>query len=118
MDIKSNNETGYVKYENGEFVSCSKTEYKVDKIKYNENNSIYKYFIKDNNLYKSINNNDKINQLLFKNEVKIISEYKNVLYYYFGDKLYKYNPISGSDEIFYSYELNFNDNNTMFIYHK
>ncbi len=118
VKIKSNNETGYVKYVDGEFVSCSKTEYKVDKIKYDTNNSIYKYENKDNMIYKSIKDNNKINQLIFKDNVKIISEYKNELYYYLGEKFYKYKPNKGSEEIFYNYELNFNDNNTMFVYHK
>jgi len=118
MKIKSNNETGFVKYEKGEFVSCSKTEYKIDRIKYDVNNSIYSYNTKDKMLYKSIKDNNNIKQLLLKSEVKIVSEYKNELYYHLGEKLYKYIPYSGSEEIFYNYELNFNDDNTIFVYHK
>ncbi len=118
MIIKCNNETGFVKYEKGEFVSCSKTEYKIDKITYDEKKSIYSYELKDKMLYKRINDNNKISQLLFKNEVKIIAEYKNEIYYQQGEKLYKYTPFNGSEEIFYNYELNFNDNNTIFVYHK
>ena len=118
VKIKSNNETGYVKYENGEFVSCSKTEYKNDKIKFDVNNSIYNYELKDNMVYKSINDNNKIKQLLSRDSIKIVSEYKNEMYYYLGEKFYKYVPNKGSEEIFYNYELNFNDSNTMFVYHK
>lgn len=118
MKIKSNNETGYVKYENGEFVSCSKTEYKIDKITYDTNDSIYKYENKDNMIYKSIKENNKLKQLLFRDNIKIIKEYKNEIYYNLGEKLYKYVPNKGSEEIFYNYELNFNDTNTIFVYHK
>ena len=117
MKIKCNNETGFVKYEKGKFVSCSKTEYKIDKIKYDVNDSIYKYEVKDNNLYKTIKNT-KLKQLLLKNSAKIVGEYRNEIYYNLGEKLYKYTPINGSEEIFYNYELNFNDNNTIFVYHK
>ncbi len=118
VNIKCNNETGFVKYKDGEFVSCSKNEYKIDKITYDTNNSIYKYELKDNMIYKSINDNKKLKQLLFKEEVKIINEYKNEIYYNLGEKFYKYKPSNGSEEIFYNYELNFNNINTIFVYHK
>lgn len=113
--IIGNNEIGYVKYENGKFVSCSKSEYKVDKIKYNNTSSLYNYTV-NGGLYKNYVSNDKVLQKINKNNVTIIKEYKNSLYYIFEDDFYKYNPSSGEDKIFYNYELTFNSNNTIFIY--
>ena len=115
--IIGNNEKGFVKYENGEFISCSKSEYKVDKIKYNSNKSNYKYTASDY-LYKIINENKNIKQKISNNKVNIISEQNNNLYYLEKDTLYKYNPSSGSNRVFYNYELSFNSNNTIFIYNK
>jgi hypothetical protein len=117
MKIKCNNETGFVKYENGEFVTCSKVEYKVDKIKYDVNNSIYKYSKNNGSTYKSIDKS-KNKQLIHNEEINIVNEYRNEIYYYLGEKFYKYTPENGSEEIFYNYELNFNDSNTIFVYHK
>ena len=117
MKIKCNNETGFVKYENGEFISCSKVEYKVDKIKFDKNDSIYSYSKKDGLTYKTISNS-KIKELINREEINIVSEYRNEIYYYLREKFYKYTPNNGSEEIFYNYELNFNDSNTIFVYHK
>lgn len=116
MSIKSSNEIGYVKYENGEFTSCSKSEYKVNKIKYNLNSSIYEYKF-DNVLYKRVLDNKNINTIIINEDVSIIHEYKNNLFYVYKDALYMYSPIE-TKEIFYSFELNFNKDNTIFIYNK
>ena len=115
--IKGNNEKGFVKYENGKFVSCSKTEYKIDKIKYNNNKSNYKYTA-DDKLYKIINDNKNIKQVISNEKVNIISESGNNIYYLEKDRLYKYNPINGSNKVFYNYELSFNSENTIFVYNK
>lgn len=115
--IIGNNEIGYVKYENGKFVTCSKSEYKINKIKYNKIDSKYTYNV-SNGLYKIINDNKKINEKINSNNVKIINEYKDNIYYIFEDNFYKYNPINGEDKVFYNYELTFNSDNTIFIYNK
>lgn len=119
LDILSNNEKGFVKYKDGEWVTCSKTEYKIDKIKYNENSdSNYIYTIKDGTLYKKIKNNESINTKISNNITNIIFEYKDDIYYIYEDNLYLYNPINGNNKVFYNYELNFNKDNTIFTYIK
>ncbi len=115
--IKSNNEIGYVKYEDGGFISCSKSEYKVNKIKYNNDNSIYSYKY-NNGLFKSIKDNDSLPIKINNNDIFIIKTYKNILYYVDEDYLYKYDPLNGSNQILYFFELNFNKENTIFIYNK
>lgn len=119
LEIISNNEKGFIKYENGEWVNCSKTEYKIDKIKFNDTNtSNYTYIIKDEVLYKKINNNKSINTRISNNINNIIFESKDDIYYIYEDNLYLYNPLNGNNKVFYNYELNFNKDNTIFTYIK
>ena len=115
--IIGNNEKGFVKYLNGKFVPCSKTEYKIDKIKYDKQNSLYEYK-KDNGFYKSIIDNKKITQKLFDKDITKLKEYNNEIFYSFEDSMYHYEPETGSKKIFYYYELSFNSNNMIFIYKK
>ncbi len=114
--VKGNNEIGFIKYNGEEFEVCSKSEYKIDKIKYNVNyESNYKYLV-NNGLYKSINENKKLYQKIVSNEVTPIKENKNKIYYLENDNFYMYTPNNGSELIFYNYELSFNSNNTIFVY--
>jgi len=117
MNILSNTEKGFVKYENGKFVTCSKSEYKVNKISFNNYKSNYTYEV-NNSVYKIINNNKKIKQKILNEEVKLIKEYNNKLFYILGDYLYQYDPINGSNVVLYNYELNFNSENTIFVYNE
>ena len=117
VKIIGNNEKGFVKYENGKFVSCSKNEYKINKIKYNEEDSKYKYEF-NNGMYKTIEENDNIKQKINDNEIKIVKENNNKLYYSFEDYFYLYEPLNGNRKLFYNYELTFNSDNTMFVYIK
>ena len=117
VSIIGSNEKGYVKYENNKFVSCSKSEYKINKITINNNNSIYSYKI-DNSVYKNINDNNYIIQKIIDSDVNILKEKENTIYYQYEDNVYKYSPSNGSEKIFYNYELKFNSNNTIFIYIK
>ncbi len=117
VKIIANNEKGYVKYVNGEFVSCSKNEYKVNKIKFNTNDSKYKYTL-NNGTYKAINENKKLLQKINNNDINIIKEKDNKIYYNFEDNFYIYEPFNGNNLIFYNYELTFNSDNTMFVYIK
>ena len=114
--IVGNNEMGYTKYVDGKFVSCSKTEYKIDKIKYNTKESNYIY--SSDGMTKSIKDNPNIKQIINNNNVKIYHEKNNDIYYLNNDNFYKYNPIKGSEMIFYNYELQFNNENTIFVYNK
>lgn len=116
VKVVGNNSIGFKKYENGEFINCSKTEYKINKIKYNKKESIYNYTI-DNGLYKIIEEN-KLKQKILNNEVKIIGENKNEIYYTLNDEFYKYTPSYGNEKIFYNYELAYNNDNSIFIYIK
>ena len=116
IDIIGNNEKGYVKYENGKFVSCSKTEYKNDKIKYGENSNTNYHYDKNNGIYKSINDNKNIKQKIINKEVNIIKEDRYNLFYQYDDNFYKYSPIDGSQLVFYNYELKYNKDNIIFVY--
>lgn len=116
VKVIGNNQIGFKKYEDGEFVNCSKTEYKINKIKYNKTPSIYTYTI-NNGLYKKIEGS-KLNQKINNNDVKIIGEYQNNLYYTLNDEFYRYNPKDGSEKIFYNYELAFNSDNMIYLYIK
>ena len=102
------------KYNGEEFIKCSKSEYKVDKIKFNFDSSIYKYTF-DNGIYKTIDNS-KLKQLIHNSEIKIEKENNNKIYYSLEDNFYMYTPENGSEIIFYNYELSFNNKNTIFVY--
>jgi len=117
VNIVGNNEKGFVKYQNGKFVNCSKTEYKVDRIKYNTYKSNYTY---SNNkaMFKVINDNKNIKQKIYNDKYDIISERENNIYFLYKDYLYKYSPSFGSTKVFYNYELSFNRDNTIFVYNK
>ena len=114
--IFGNNELGFTKYVDGEFVSCSKTEYKIDKIKFNNKTSNYEYSVYG--MFKSINENTNLKQRINNNSVKIYHENYNDIYYLYNDNFYKYSPLKGSQMIFYNYELQFNNENTIFVYNK
>lgn len=119
IKIIGSGQLGYVMYEKGEFKSCSKTLYTVKKIKYNDitTQSNYKYEFKDGTM-KIYNSNKKIKTKIFDNKINILKKYKDEIYYLDNDTLYLYNPLTGSKKIFYNYELEFNNNNTIFIYIK
>lgn len=116
IKVIGNNQIGFKKYEDGEFINCSKTEYKINKIKYNKTSSIYEYTI-NTGLYKRIEKS-KLSQKINNNDVKIIGEYQNNLYYTLNDEFYRYNPKDGSEKIFYNYELAFNSENMIYLYIK
>lgn len=117
VKIKGNNVMGYVKYQDGEFVSCSKTEYKVNKIKINNDESNYKYEI-NNGIYKTINENNKIKTKILNDNIDIIHSYQNEIYYTLDDNFYYYTPSKGTKKVFYNYELTFNKDNSIFVYNK
>jgi len=111
-------ELGYFKYEKDKKVSAKLSEYKNRKVTYKyKTNSNYKYEIVNNVLYKSFVE-DKLKLKIFEGEnIKIIGEYKDNLYFTSEDKFYKYTP-KGLIKIFNYFELNFNENNVIYIYNK
>ena len=113
--IISNNELGYKKYNGEEFVNCSKSEYKVKKIKYEFPNSIYTYE-SNNGLFKKMKDNNKLVQQISIENIDIVKEYQNKIYYSYKDNFYIYSPNNGSYQVFYNYEQTFNDKNTIFVY--
>lgn len=113
--IIGSNEIGYVKYMNNEFISCSKSEYKNDKIKYNDFKSVYKYN-NSSGLYKSIKENDGLIQKISDSEAIILGEYNNILYYLVKNKVYKYEPMKTIKQVLFENELEFNNSNMIFIY--
>lgn len=109
---------GYTKFENDKIIPASVNEYKNKEIVYKEKqNSNYKYEVIDNSLYKSYNEGN-LKLKLFKGEnIKIIGEYKDNLYFTSEDKFYKYTPFE-LNEIFNYFELKFNENNVIYIYNQ
>ena len=85
------------------------------KIKYAINESIYEY-TNNNGLFKKIKENSKLIQKITNDDVKLIKENNNKIYYLDEDSFYMYTPNNGSEIIFYNYELSFNDENTIFVY--
>ena len=116
VNIIGSNEKGFVKYENGKFDNCSKSLYKVDKIKIENNNSNYTY--SNNGMTKIYNDNKNLVLKISNDANNIIKENNMDLYYQYKDNFIKYNPYNGSKKIFYNYELTFNSNNTIFVYNK
>ncbi len=117
VNIIGNNEKGFIKYENGKFVTCSKNDYKIKKIKYNQNIFNYEYRF-DEKMYKIYNENKFVRQVIFNEEINVLFENDNSIYYLYKDSVYRYNPMNGSSRIFYNYELSFNSDNTTFVYIK
>ena len=111
-------ELGYYKYENGNKISVTSNEYKNRSIVYEkEKNSNYNYEIIDNKLYMN-HLEDNLRMKIFDgNNIKIIDEYKNNLYFTSEDKFYKYNPYE-LIKIFNYFELNFNENNIIYVYNQ
>ena len=111
-------ELGYFKYEGDKKVDVNVTEYKNRNIKYNnEIESNYKYEIVDNKLYKSYIEDDLKLKIFEGNSIKIIGEYKDILYFVSEDKFYKYTP-KELVKVFNYFELNFNENNIIYTYNK
>ena len=117
--ILGSNQKGYVMYNDNKFISCSKTLYTVKKIKYSDisNNSKYIYSF-NNGTYKQYKDNKNIKVKIFDEKINILKQYKDEIYYLDKDTLYLYKPLNGSKKVFYNYELEFNTNNTIFIYIK
>ncbi len=119
IKIIGSNQKGFVMYKNNVFESCSKTLYTVKKIKYSDisNKSNYNYLF-ENGTYKNYIDNTNIKTKIFNDKINILKEYKDEVYYLKKDTLYIYTPYNGSKKVFYNYELEFNSNNTIFIYIK
>ncbi len=119
IKILGDSEKGYIKYVDGKEVSCSKTEYKVNKITYSDikTNSYYIYNI-DNGTNKIIKDNKSINTKIINDNVGILNENENNLYYLYDGIVYKYNPYSGQIPLVYNYELKFNSDSSVFIFIK
>lgn len=107
---------GYYKYENGKEILVTSNEYKNKSIDYKQKIiSNYKYEIVNDKLYKSYLE-EKLKMKIFEGKnIRIIGEYKDVLYFVSEDKFYKYTPNELS-KVFNYFELNFNENNIIYIY--
>ncbi len=118
IQLVGSEELGYYKYENEKKVYVNLSEYRNRNITYSEkSNSNYRYEIVDDSLYK-IYLEDKLKMKIFEgNNIKIIGEYKNILYFTCEDKFYKYTPDKLS-KIFNYFELNFNENNIIYLYNQ
>lgn len=111
VELVGSKELGYFKYENNKKKESSEKEYK-NKNLYQKNEK-QSYEVSDA-LYKIYNKNYKV-KIFNSNEIKIIKEYKDILYFVYKDNLYKYNN-NEIIKIFHNFEMNFNSKNIIFIY--
>lgn len=120
VKLVGSEELGYFKYVDGKKVLSKKSEYKNKAINYNKKVfSNYEYIIENNSLFKIINDNKEIKKLIFLGQnIKIISEYKDILYFISEDAFYKYDDKEGSIKIFNYFELKFNNNNIIYIFNR
>ena len=106
----------YFKYENNRKVFAKVNEYKNKEINYiNKSISNYKYEIIEDTLYKTFNESNLKLKIFEGKNIKIIDEYNNILYFVSEDKLYRYDAVN-LYKIFNYFELNFNNNNIIYIY--
>ena len=116
IKVVGSSEKGYVKLVDGKFVSCSKNEYKVDRITFEnrvESNYSYSY---NEGTFKTYKESKEIIEKIFNEEVEIITEDNDNVYYKYKDCFYIYSPLKGSNKIFYDYELSFNNSKSIFVY--
>ncbi len=116
VELIGSNEIGYYKFENNKKVESDKKEYSNKKISYI--NSINDdYIVNKNIIYKVYSNNSILKEKIYVGEnLKLVNSYENDLYFISKDKFYKYSPLSGVKQIFNYFELNFNDNEIIYIY--
>ncbi len=119
IELVADESSGYIKYVDGKKISAKKSEYKNKEVSYIEKEySYYKYEIISNSIYKIYNENELLKEKIFEgNNLKIIKEYKNNLYFLSEDILYKYDGVNIIKILNY-FEFNFNTNNNVFIYNE
>ena len=116
VNLVGSDEIGYFKYEGNKKVPAKVSEYKNKEIKYiSKDISNYKYEIIEDALYKTFNESELKLKIYEGKNIKIISEYNNILYFVSEDKLYRYDA-NNLYKIFNYFELNFNNNNIIYIY--
>lgn len=109
---------GYVKYVDGKFIKCSKSEYKNDRIKISDKSSSnYGYDITEIAI-KTYKENKEVKTLISSDSITKVFELNDKLYYIKDNNLYTYTPLDGNTKIFYDYELSFNNTKAVFIYIK
>ncbi len=118
VKLVGSNELGYFKYVDNKKVEAKISEYKNKEIEYKEDiKSNYKYEIINNSIYKTyLDDNNKL-KIFEGNNIKIIGEYKEILYFSSEDKLYKYTK-EGISKLFNYFELKFNENKIIYIYNQ
>ena len=116
MNLISNEEKGYIKIEKNKKVEADIKEYKREKIKYFQNILFYDYKNLEDKTYKVLN--DNVMQKVSNNEISIFKDSIDDIYYSYDNYFYKFNNYTGIKPIFYDFELNFNNNNRIFVYIK
>lgn len=117
VKLVGNKTNGYIKIVNGRKVSAELKDYKVKKIKYNTKKQNEDISIK-NNTY-SFKENPKIKtKFTNKKEIKVVGIIENDIYYLENDNLYMFSPKTGNEILVHYFELNFNDENRVFVYYK
>ncbi len=96
-----------VKIEDQKEIPALKKEYKNKITFFNKKTTFYTYEESENVLYKMINDNKELKEIIFVGKTQIIKEDKNDIYFVSDDNLYVYNSEYGVKTIFHYFELNF-----------
>lgn len=106
---------GYVKYVNGKKKSASKDDYVKDKYTFFEDD--INYVTVDKNFYFYNINPDIRFKYFYDDNVKVIDNYEDNLYFVSGDNLLRFSN-DGVDMVVHYFEFNFNNGNIVFVYNK
>lgn len=112
FELVGNELRGYIKYTDNKKQTAYLNEYKIDKITYFNYKEKNSYAINNilyyNNDYKIKYNN---------NEVKVINTFNDNVYFIYNDNIYRKSNYS-TDLIAHYFELNFNNNDIIYVYQK
>lgn len=120
INLICSKELGYFKYDGKKKINVDKSEFDNKNITYNKDVIYnYEYKIENNIIYKIYKDNFELkNKIYTGNNLRIIDQNEDNLYFISGDILYKYSPTNGVQRVFNYFELNFNQNNIIYTYIK
>ena len=110
-ELIGSNLIGYEKLVNGKVKKADLKEYTIDKIT---------YFNDEENLISVVDNYIEYDNFKYRfatNDIKVIYSNNYDVFYIYKDNIYKYS-LNKTKEVLHYFELNFNSDNTVFIYQK
>lgn len=117
ITIIGNKEDGYKVYKNGRLKTGMLGELKSSsKWSTYDDKSIYTYEVNEDSITSYIEFNDKINNIIYNSNSVILSQYRDNIYILDNHSIYKINPLTGPKKLLIYEELNYNKENTIYIY--